>query len=345
MSGRKQNGRMNGLGGDTPFHDAASVVIRRRLGAVAEAVERLSRSRDEGTIEADDIHQVRVSVRRASAALSVFGACVRSRKRLEKVNRRLKRLRRAVGIARTCDVGLAILGHDRGASGQAERPDLCLAERTLQRRRKRSMRAVRRALERCSPERLRKWGRRLAAATVEAMSADDPSSPVTLLDSAQGTIGSLLLELHKRSAGGMTSPDSLHEMRLSAKRLRYATEVFGPCFEPARLDDAARVLIDVQDRLGAVNDLSEMVGLIDQCAVESEADVDVTGLRRQYAERYEESRASFISWWNQAGERALLLAYAEWSVPASEEPAPIIHVASSRPRIAPITPGVNGSQV
>lgn len=344
MSGGKANKAALALGAHTPFHEAASVVLKRRLGAVADTVERLQRASESSEVRPSDIHQVRVSVRRASAALGVFEGCVSSTRLIAKVRKRLRRLRRSTGTARTCDVGMSILAHDRSASRQEQGIDFDLLEGVLRRRREKSMRGVRRAIGRCSPDRLRRWGRKLAEAAVEA---SDPARPIParlLEESARATLVDLLADIKRCGNMDLEQARSLHELRLSAKRLRYATEVFGPCFVAERLDEATNLLVHVQDRLGVVNDLSEMVTLINERTAKGETGRAYAPLLSMYSRRFAQARAEFVSWWRTAGEPGLMAAYhaiVTDGVGASADEEPGMWI---RGGITPITPGVNRSE-
>lgn len=338
MSGKGASRSSQGLEPGTPVQDAAAIVLRRRLGAVADAVDRLERSRSLDDVEAGDIHQVRVSVRRASAALAAFKGCVGAARRLEKVSRRLKKMRRAVGGARTCDVGLEILKHDREASGKDGIAGIALLERILKRRRESSMSEVRKVLRRSPSAKWRKWGKRLSASTLDAGESGAAGHDSTLEEAARRALGKMLHDVQTAAAENLKEAISLHELRLTIKRLRYATEVFGPCFEADRLDEATSVLVQVQDRLGAVNDLSEILALVDGQA--DEADTDMTELRAMYGARFDEARDAFNLWWDGSGKRSLFRVYSGWldakceGLPASD--------CSGAP-LLPITPGVHGS--
>lgn len=346
MSGTKASHAAQGLGAQTPFHIAASVVLRRRLSAVAESVAKLRDSRDVQSVEPDDIHQVRVSVRRASAAVGVFGPCISSDRQLRRMKNRLKKLRRAIGTARACDVGLALLHHDRKASDAADAEVFHRLERVLSKRRARSLDRVREALERFSPSRLLRWGKRLTRSVVEVLGSDDATCVVTLGDAARSSLSGLVNEIRTLGAGDLDHASGLHELRLAAKRLRYATEVFGPCFEADRLDEAAKLLVRVQDRLGAANDLSELIALIDDRMSRDDSPQEFASVRALYAGRFEACRAEFVPWWRSAGERELLAAYRGLVSPACVDESGKLadEAALSRARITPITPGVNGSK-
>jgi CHAD domain-containing protein len=346
LSATKSKHAAQGLGAMSPFHEAAGVVLRRRLNAVAESVAKLRDSRDVQAVVPDDIHQVRVSVRRASAAVGVFGPCISSDRRLRRAKRRLKQLRRAIGTARACDVGLELLAHDRKSSDSDGAEVFQRLERVLSKRRARSLDRLRDMLERFSPGRLRRCGKRLARSAVALTFEGDAARVATLGSAARSTLSDLVSDIRGLGVADLDHASGLHELRLAAKRLRYATEVFGPCFEPDRLDEAAKLLVRVQDRLGAANDLSEIIALIDDRMSRADATEGFAAVRAMYAARFEACRAEFVPWWRSSGEHELLAAYRGLvSASASEQSGGVADGdALSRAWISPITPGVNGSQ-
>ncbi len=324
------------LAADTPTHDAARLILRRRMDAVADTVDRLRRGLREGQVEPGHVHQVRVSVRRASAAMRAFADHYEP-DRLRRIRRRLRRLRRAIGVARACDVGVELLAHDRKAADLDSGRCLKSLERVLRKRRKQSIRRVRGVIAALADRRIRRWGRRLIR--------PDAGAAPTLARAAECSLGALLADVVRCGEGDLHRPEALHEMRLAAKRLRYATEVFGPCFDPARLDEAAGVLVRIQDRLGAANDLCEIISLIDERIDKGKRDADrLAALRDLYAARFEETRNEFIAWWRSTGRRELRLPYAGMTPTGVSAAIPELGSAfeSSEPPFPPITPGISG---
>jgi triphosphatase len=61
--------------------------------------------------------------------------------------------------------------------------------------------------------------------------------------------------LRKRGAGvPKAPPDARHEVRIAAKKLRYATEFFAALFPKKRVAPYLAALEELQDILGALND-------------------------------------------------------------------------------------------
>src|SRR5258707_8114058 len=91
-----------GLRGDMSVTAAARLVLAMRLGAVHE---RLPAAVFHADADMENVHQLRVSTRRAAAALRIFADCLPARL-CEKTRKTLRALRRSAGAARDWDVFL-----------------------------------------------------------------------------------------------------------------------------------------------------------------------------------------------------------------------------------------------
>jgi triphosphatase len=60
---------------------------------------------------------------------------------------------------------------------------------------------------------------------------------------------------------GRLSPRQLHRLRIAAKKLRYATEFFGPLYDGRKLRDYRAKLVQLQDGLGRFNDVQTVTKL------------------------------------------------------------------------------------
>src|SRR5262245_42909399 len=88
------------LRAETPTVDAARRVLGLRLQSLRDAVGCALHERDE---ELENVHQLRVASRQASAALDVFSVCF-EKKACRSTAKTLRKLRRAAGEARDWDV-------------------------------------------------------------------------------------------------------------------------------------------------------------------------------------------------------------------------------------------------
>src|SRR2546426_9281030 len=96
---------LDALRGDMPVSEAAQLALSRRLGAVRDRLP-------DAVFHADDdiehVHQLRVSTRRAAAALRLFADHLPARL-YKKTRRALRAIRRSAGAARDWDVFLDML--------------------------------------------------------------------------------------------------------------------------------------------------------------------------------------------------------------------------------------------
>jgi CHAD domain len=111
------------------------------------------------------------------------------------------------------------------------------------------------------------------ARRVKGLSPDMP-----LADAAARIIRVRLDELHSFAPRALdpAEVEALHDMRIAAKRLRYALEVTAPCFGPyART--AARRARELQDLVGEIHDcdvmLPQVLGVIDDLRARDAAEL------------------------------------------------------------------------
>ena len=206
--------------------------------------------------EGQTIHQTRVVLRRLRSMLSIFGPVLPQLARRQ-VGQALGALASALGEARDWDVFTAETLMPLGAA-LGDEPilrELRLGAAVL---RERAAGTIARQLS--TPEfltlrlRLAAWfeaGIWPEAPTPEAAAALDRP----LVEYARDTLG----HRHKRLLRGAEhltdpAPASWHELRIEAKKLRYAVEVFRPLFHGKTTRQYLDMLREVQEILGKVND-------------------------------------------------------------------------------------------
>lgn len=228
----------------------AALVLPQRLNLVAELAGQIAaKPRD---IEPELVHKIRVASRRATAALRVFSDTV-PRRRAKRLRRELRKVRRAANMARNLDVLQQRYAAPPASPASANLPpatdkDVSRLNRTLKRRRRQAEKP------------LRKIARRLArggyAGRVEALCERirwrGECEPATLLAAAGRQLRPLVGDLVSFEPLHATG-ESLHQLRICGKRLRYSLEIFAGAIP----DLCARVypiVVEMQDRLGQAND-------------------------------------------------------------------------------------------
>jgi CHAD domain-containing protein len=231
---------LDGISPDDRTGGVAAVALRGRLRAVRHYLPLAAERADE---DMEYVHELRVWTRRAAAALKLFADLVPGRPRAW-VNKRLKRLRRAAGEARDSDVLIrrlarrppdpgteAWLAAVRARRAAAQGPIVALHDRL--RHRHRFERHTEKLLRHVRPghgeERFEDWARRNLRPLVEQFFAALPEENA--------------------------SAAAWHRFRIRGKKLRYAMELLAGAFPPGFRDELYPVVSEVQDRLGALNDL------------------------------------------------------------------------------------------
>ncbi len=195
----------------------------------------------------EHIHQLRVSVRRAVAALDIFAPCL-PRKVCRSSRRSIRDIRRAAGAARDWDVFLAHLPVELPKRSLRRQPGLdFLAGYALDQRLQ-----AQRGLEEASTDYPEAF-ERLVQETRNAVREPD-GCPSTLGELGRGNIVALLQELEEATTQDLGDYAHLHRVRIIGKRLRYAMEIFVDCYPPAFRETLYPMVEEMQDILGRAND-------------------------------------------------------------------------------------------
>jgi CHAD domain-containing protein len=223
---------------------AARVSLGARLTAVAHHLPLAAYHAEQ---DSEHVHRLRVSTRRAGAALKLYHDWLPP-KRARWIEKRLKKIRRAAGEARDLDVLAQRLAHDHGELAAAvgslvaqERDrvqaDIArIAEKS--RRDDRFVRKTARLIESIRPP-----------DDIQA-GADSPTFrdwAVQQLDDVAGRFFDAVPDAKSDMA-------ALHQFRIRAKSLRYAMELLAGAFGPELRDVHYPVIEEVQERLGRIND-------------------------------------------------------------------------------------------
>lgn len=290
---------------------AAHAVLRERLRRVEHQLRRLEPTDQSPKLDPQDVHRLRVATRRADAGMAAFRE-VLAHGPWKRTKNALRSIRQAAGAVRQFDVHLAMLRHERG---DADGPLAASVEgliRALRTDRSAAVRRLDRVLGEVTPRRLRTLRRRLLAGK-PAAAAD--GAPCTLADLSRRVGADLLERLQASRLDASAGIEGLHRVRLLCKRVRYSIEVFEPCLDRLALADASDALTRVQDRLGAINDLHELVARIDALApavgpppliargtsAPSRSPTDLLPARLLFSERLSRAVQEFLAWASAGG--------------------------------------------
>lgn len=228
-------------------HSALSVaLLRRRLVSLLQAMP-AAQAGDESSV-----HQARVASRRLRQALPLFGVRADAAA-LDRADKRVRRITRALGPVRELDVTLLLLAElGRRAAAPPRAIERVRAEVAAERLKRRHdmLAAIR-------PSQLDKLRKRLVRV------AAPPSHPLakgSALAAANAEAANRAVALREAidRAGGIYIADRLHRVRVAAKKLRYALEIQRELTK-SRSTAALRRLKAQQDLLGRMHDLEVLI--------------------------------------------------------------------------------------
>jgi CHAD domain-containing protein len=210
---------------------------------------RLSNDRLARTGEAEALHQVRVALRQLRSALSIFAPIVAD-DRFAHWRGELRWLAGALNDARDIDVLMARIDRPPPSLGDARKRAYAGAARALSSARARRL-----------SNGLAEWIER--GVWLEVRNPADTTAAAFAVASLDGLRRKL-----KRKGRHLRSLDDadLHELRIAAKKMRYAGEFFAGLFPSAegqgRQAPLVQALRALQDRLGEVQDLAVAPALL-----------------------------------------------------------------------------------
>ncbi|GIW79221.1 MAG: hypothetical protein KatS3mg105_1028 [Gemmatales bacterium] len=231
---------ITGLNADTPVPEAARTALDIRLGVVYRY---LKASLEEPDRDPENVHQLRVGLRRVGAALDVFVSCL-PRRLHDKIRHRLRRLRRAAGSVRDWDVFLLEL--DRHCGTEPGRDFLFGYGFQARSQAQKKLDKVGKPLLQCFAD--------LRAKVMGSIDDSARANRRLLRDFASQSVLEHYQRFAKTLRGDLNDPADLHEIRKSGKRLRYTMELFAKCFAPEFRSRLYPMVEAMQEILGKVND-------------------------------------------------------------------------------------------
>ena len=247
----------------TPQQTAAQRVLTARVRTVEHHLERVAVRLGEAP---EDVHQLRVATRRLTAGLAVFKPVLDSRLR-RRVRRAARRLRRAAGAVRDLDVQRGML-EDR-LKLHADIPAAVAKSllRKLDRRGRQALQVLAQVVPRWAETFRKAAADLLGNLEIELTSGADSATNL-------GAIGRVVLnkQLDQLFAAGqadLAALNNLHQLRIAAKRLRYAMEVFAGCYPAEFRGGLYKQVESVQSELGHLNDLRNLIQTIGELRPEA----------------------------------------------------------------------------
>ncbi len=263
----------------------ARSVLAERLEVVESLLPRAAHHHEE---DVENVHQLRVGCRRASAALRAFAPLMSAKPR--KLKEWLSRIRDAAGPARDIDVLL-----ERFAGEEADAVTEYAVARLTEERRE-----VQRPLVKVAKQAVRGKLDQVVVQTLKSLGKKKSGMPKL------GKFGhdavclaytpfARLVQLENPTA------DELHQFRIAGKRLRYSLEIFHGLFTDQLRDEIYPHIEILQEQLGEINDHATAQQLYQTWLAEMPANelaAEVAG--RVIAEHKAMLRlqAQFLRWWS-----------------------------------------------
>lgn len=238
---------ISNLKADLPLNEAAETAFAARSKAIRKF---LPLALEHSSDNVEYIHQLRVGTRRAGAVVSEFKEYWPEKLHL-RLEKSLKRLRRAAGAARDWDVMKEALQERRGSVSETEWPGIDYLLAYAQGERETAQRNLEQVSRKVSIAELNDlWNE----AESFAKQPRKNSKLRTLRDLASIRIPEHFQLLHELASGDLSDYEHLHQVRIQGKRLRYAMELFVDCFKPPFKKDLYPVIEEMQEILGQAND-------------------------------------------------------------------------------------------
>jgi CHAD domain-containing protein len=288
---------VTGVTPDTPAVEAARVVLSARLATVRD---RLAPAVGQADEDPEHVHQLRVATRRAGAAVRIFRELLPRRRRRE-AKAVLRAVRRAAGDARDWDVFLNLLDGSEAlrATGFEPASDFLYGYAFGERS---AAQVILSGVAASQADPLREVCEHVPGSVREA---DDPTAPRTAGALSVAVLGELFAEFAAEVEAGPRTATELHQLRITAKRVRYAMEVFAGCFGPPFRDALYPAVETVQTILGAVQDGSVAIDRLmavyarvraRRPVVAARIRPGITGLTREVRGRVRSERRAFRTW-------------------------------------------------
>jgi CHAD domain-containing protein len=242
---------IEGLSADMPLLEALELIFGERYRAVRHYLPLAAEKADENV---EYVHKLRVSCRRLATVLDVLaeGLPDAPRQRLLEL---LENTRRVCGKARDLDVRREFLESMLKLAPVEDAAVFELLCEQIVCRRERSQRKVRRRLEKLEA-RLRDAGDDLLS-SLHAVDPDVSDSYAPFGKTGCRILSKELAGLWEVAARDLESPQTLHQLRIAGKHLRYAFEVFVPALDESFREDFYPQLEEIQNLLGEIHDAAE----------------------------------------------------------------------------------------
>ncbi len=281
----------------------ASRSLRQRLEAVLHWLP-LAAGQPEQNVEY--VHQLRVSTRRAGAALQLFTELL-PKKRVKRLKSLLKQIRSSAGDARDDDVFLArltVLAADQPALDpliQQLREHRAATQAQLVQIWRKMTNNGHQANQR-KPRKRDSSGLQIDAFVARVRWRSKDAEP-SFHQAAVRWLRPIAQEFFDAQPGPESPPEKLHEFRIAGKHLRYALDLLAPGFSGRAVKKTIKRVSKLQDRLGCINDHATAIERLERWLTQDHS----ADLKSVLSSQLDEERAAlkssceeFHCWWTEA---------------------------------------------
>lgn len=286
---------IEGVSAEDRVADVARRTLEVRLSVVEHYLPLAAQHADE-TVE--NVHQLRVSSRRARAALQLYEEFL-PEKKTRWISKQLSQIRRAAGEARDCDVLQERLS--TAATPSSAKQDLDKILKRIRQHRRDAQPAIIEVFEKLTVggkfhNRIDQLLQRVRPRRGKAM-----RKKFALFQRwAPRQLRPIVADFLYSSPNAKRSLDDLHRCRIRGKNLRYAMELLAPAFPEAFRDELYPFIEQIQSRLGNVMDhlaaQERYKDILKECT-SSEQTKLIQKLVKSEAQLIKESKQDFFSWW------------------------------------------------
>jgi len=290
----------NWLGKIEPGHSISEVAKEAISTRSSRMLEYLPLAANRWKEDVEYVHHLRTWSRRTQAALQLF-ATLLPLKRSTVVRKATQKLRKAGGEARDLDVFMKRIRKAKFVIGDDDKAEVMTF---LKNRRKAAQPKVKNAWEWAKSEHLAKKFEGVILRTRWREVAEEES----VEQMAPTLLEPLVVRFFHFSQMLVESPESLHQMRIEGKKVRYAMELIECGFPDSFREDLYPAFEEVQSKLGTINDHYTAVEKIQRWQNETSTK-KFPGFLVQMIDheriQFEEKAEAFRIWWTEARSQEL----------------------------------------
>jgi CHAD domain-containing protein len=283
---------IEGFGPDSDARALALAALENRLSAVSYWLPAAAYCAEH---DVEHVHHLRVSTRRALAALKLFRDWLPP-KRAGRVKNQLKKVRQAAGEARDLDVFAERLKGEHQSENH-DRVELVVAEVAHRRR------AVQPEIERVA-DRLRRDDRlvRMVGKLLARIPrpGGENGAQIPLRTWAAWRLAEVADELFQAAPDDLRDTAALHRFRIAGKRLRYVIELLAGGLNAEVRETHYPVVETLQEHLGKINDhawaAAELRDLVAD-STDPARNAAFQAAAQRESERLEAALREFHDWW------------------------------------------------